>query len=147
MSGGITDPAEYYFKDGLWTYDGTVWRPQSQLISYRDRVVVSDSETSVGAGVTVWGSGAVPTGYVFDVQFISAYHDDTSVRNMQIQLNGGGAACVLIQALSVAAGVLIVANPHAILKAGDYVQILCTALASGKHLYGAIWGYEFKVNE
>jgi hypothetical protein len=144
---GITDPAQKYFKDGLWTYDGAVWRPQNQLIAYRARIVASVSATSTGASPTTVSSAAVPTGYVHIIQAISAFHDDTVARAVIIIANGGGATVGLATNAALAPfGYLLFSTPLA-LAANDIIQSSCYSLTSGKKIYVGLWGHSFKIDE
>jgi len=75
---GITNPSEKYFKDGQWTFDGTVWRPQNQLLSYRDTVNISVTVADATAGTNTLLSTAVPAGEVHVITAVTAWNDTSA---------------------------------------------------------------------
>jgi len=79
---GIGDPSQYYFKDGLWTFDGSVWRPQSQLFGVRSGYHEAPENGDAASGTNYVNGSTVPAGEIWVVTAIAA-------------VNFGTAACVI----------------------------------------------------
>jgi len=67
---GITNPAEPYFKDGLWGWDGTVWRKLPLVWGYSSQVAETLGETKDGNGDFTADSATVAEGEVWVVQHV-----------------------------------------------------------------------------
>jgi hypothetical protein len=144
---GITNPAEKYFKDGLWTFDGTVWRPQNQLLSYRDTVNIAKSNTNADAGPNILQSDAVPSGEVHVITSIIAWNDTTAVTMIRLY-KGGYATAYYIDLLNApAAKVPVKYQGQLVVKAGGLVCVLFNGCTAGDDLYLYACGYKFLIAE
>lgn len=142
---GITNPAEEYFKDGAWGWDGTAWRKLNLLFGYYDRYVEAVSAVAVGGGNADTQTTAVPAGYVYLIQCIAVKHNAAAAVEVTCGFFGEGIGVFLMQE-SLAPNVW---KPFFTVgvscKVGDYVRAWATAPGAGKTLYLRVWGNIMKV--
>jgi hypothetical protein len=143
--GGITNPTEEYFKDGIWGHDGTRWRKLNLVWGYYDRLCEQQANLNAAAGVNFLNHTAVPVGEVWVVTGASAVDSNTATL-IQLGMTCGAAAPVVFSYGTPVAGTWV-ATPAAnyVLKAGDLMWTLFVACALNDDIYSNIWGYKMRI--
>ncbi len=144
---GITNPAEKYFKDGLWTFDGTVWRPQNQLIAYRDVVRGITVNSDAAAGSVYIDIAAVPAGQVHVINSIIAYDNTTAVTFIYEYIKSGGSYYYLNYDGVMAMRQMSKYIGTAVLRAGENIGALIGGVTLHDVLVVIANGYYFKTGE
>jgi len=142
---GITNPAEEYFKDGLWGWDGSTWRKLPMLWGYSDRYAESQARSDAASGWNGLTFSTVPAGEVWRV---------TSV----VWINSVSSCSTIIGYLYTETNVLPfateetpVANEHYVcpcnltLKAGDKLGISFLGCTLHDNLFAWALGYKMTV--
>jgi len=113
--------------------------------SYHDRWCERvGAEAPAGGGNTFAESSAVPAGYVYVLQAVSAHHDDATARRVQISL-GGQQYTIIAQRMAADTWEAAIANGCWVLKEGDTVLAVAVSLAEGRSLTMLVWGYKVKL--
>lgn len=142
---GAVNPASEFFKDGLWGWDGTVWRKLPLLFGYTDRWMEDCSEAGVAGGN--WGSPctAVGPGYIYVLQCASVRNTTGQRGDTHIQLcNAGGAWSISVDA-SPEKNIPVLFDGAVVLKEGDYINFFQRDTVAGDNLYAFVWGYKMEV--
>lgn len=84
--GGITDPAKAYFKDGLWAWDGTVWRKQPLLYGYTSALGARKINNALAAGNNTLDIDAVPADEIWVVTNLAMRYTGTAPTRMTVTL-------------------------------------------------------------
>jgi len=147
MSIGITNPVEKYFKDGQWTFDGTVWRPQNQLLAYRTVVREGYLNADSAAGTITKNFTAVAAGEVLVIQSIVGYNVSTATSNLQFSLYPTGGGVVLdLSGYSAITRYLKYSNA-VVLAETEYLRVVFGGVVLHDILYTAYCGYKFNIAE
>jgi len=142
---GVTNPSEATFKNGLWGFDGSVWRKLALLFGYTDRWTHVLSETKSGDGQYSKSSTAVPAGYVYIIQ-IAWIKNETGARGAMYFRPYNGS-----DYLPVAGVVAPLQNQIAtlygpiVLKEGDFLNLAQDSCLNGDQIMAGVWGYKMKV--
>jgi hypothetical protein len=83
---GITDPAKAYFKDGLWAWDGTVWRKQPLLYGYTSALGARKIVNALAAGNNTLDIDAVPADEIWVVTNLAMRYTGTAPTRMTVTL-------------------------------------------------------------
>ncbi len=113
--------------------------------AYHDRWAESVDETSTGTSLTDAYTAAVPAGYLYILQAAAVYHNDPTARNLRIALFTSDSATELLWEDSVAQYVRASQAGEFVLREGDQVLFRAMDLASGKIVYGRVWGYKVRL--
>lgn len=81
---GITDPAKAYFKDGLWAWDGTVWRKQPLLYGYTSVLGARKINNALAAGNVSLDIDAVPADEIWIVTNLAMRYSGTAPTRMTV---------------------------------------------------------------
>jgi hypothetical protein len=144
---GITNPSEKYFKDGQWTFDGTVWRPQNQLLSYRDTVDIAVVIADAAAGNNTLYTTAVPTGEVHVMTFATAWNDTSNCTMARFRKDVSGSAYWIDVLLAPARWFPLKFQGTLVMKAGDRLAATFYGCTVHDILYMTGAGYKFKIAE
>lgn len=144
---GITNPSERYFKDGLWTFDGSVWRPQNQLLAYRDVVRAQYYNPSASAGANVNNFAAIATGYVHVIEVMAGVNFSTAAGTVRWEIVSGGVAYLI--------GLSDYKTPTRelsyigsfVLNSGENIRVTFNLCVLADVLYAAIAGHKFLIAE
>jgi len=138
---GITNPAEPFFKDGVWGWDGSDWQKAGIFLNYSDRYAVNLGQVGVAGGLYSATSGAVPAGKVYVINSVS----------MNNQTGARGAAVVHFRVAGLYATVAFtlaplqyeptVWNGAVALKQGDFIQVQQLATVAGDTIIACGLGY------
>lgn len=144
---GITNPAEPFFKDGVWGWDDTVWRKLALLWGYTDRWEEDLGEAGVAAGHWTTSSTAVPAGYVYKLE-LAVLSNGSGARGLAtISVHGAANAYVVKYSVGLAQY-----EPHLLtgaftLKEGDKIDFRMNNCLVGDLLYAGVWGYKMAIAE
>ncbi len=145
--GGIVNPSERYFKDGLWTFDGTVWRPQSQLISYRSVIHEAYNLTTAAAGTNSYSFTAVPAGKVAVISSVYAANFVTAASYLAAYINSGVTSYILEFTQYAAVTRFLNSKGQFILAAGELIKVYWFACVLNDTIGAAINGHLFDIAE
>jgi len=143
----LTDPNEPYFKDGIWGWDGTVWRRLPLVWGYSDRWQAARTGTAVGAGNAVAITIEVPEGEVYVLQHLAFQHDAAAAKRVTVYLVTPTGDTPIYDIAAATANVWYTLQREATLKHEDTVQALCYAPADAKRILLRVWGYKMLVAE
>jgi hypothetical protein len=143
---GITNPAEEYFKDGLWGWNGSKWKKLALLLGYTDRWAEDAAGIKSGAGTYQYDTAAVPSGYVYVAAVVSLLNI-TGARGMCRLFAMGGANYVCLAAtVTPAQYVPTIFTGMITLKEGDYLRLTQLSCQDGDVLYGGVYGYKMAIS-
>ena len=144
---GITNPAEAYFKDGGWSWDGTVWRKQPMMFGYSDRYSEVESSVNVAAGSHNLDFTVVPAGEIWVVNAISARCSTANPSSISVLLNLGGNTHYLLVQTTVVAWIPEIALGAFVLKEGDFVRATFAGCSLNDDIYAQASGYKMSIVE
>lgn len=144
---GITDPAEEYFKDGLWGWDGSAWRKLPLLWGFGGVVEEKVQDTGLDAGDNNLGGAAVPAGEIWVVTSASCLYVGTAPDKMRIYAVGLASALPLLEETSVVSDVFCSWSGTAVLQEDDYVRLWVKGATAGDDAYLYYAGYKMKIAE
>ena len=147
MSLGITNPTEKYFKDGQWTFDGTVWRPQNQLLAYRDVVRQTANDPSCPGGLVVFNLASVPTGEVWVIENVSLLCDTHTVTVMYLQIISGGIGYYVFSTVAPVVHQFYNFTGQLTMKAADYLRASFLNPAVADYVSVTALGHKFLIAE
>ena len=81
---GVTNPAEAFFKDGSWSWDGTKWRKQPMLFGFSDTLADRQFIADTGAGDIDLTSSAVPAGEIWVVTNVAYRNRDNACTDIVV---------------------------------------------------------------
>jgi len=144
---GITNPAEEYFKDGVWGWDGAAWHRLPMVWGYSQRLTTYKSTPNVAAGNHSVGLDTPPAGEVWVILGAHAWDVQTVITRIEFTFLTIGASAHLIckNAPATTEG-LFLASP-VVLRANDVLCADFTGCALNDDLYVFGWGYKMKVAE
>lgn len=143
---GITNPAEEYFKDGVWGWDGTQWRKLNLTWGYADRWSEQVIELNASAGTNSLLTTAVPAGYVYILQAASVRDVNTAATREAIMAFNGSVAYWLMVKDTATVNMPYMWQGEIVLKAGDQVRGYFEGCALNDDLYLQCWGYKMRVS-
>lgn len=145
MGVGVSDPAERYFKDGVWGEYGGAWIPLKLVWAYTDRFAQADSELDSPGGAVDIDLTAVPAGEVWKIEGISARDQDSAITSIFFTLRySGGGHHVFVQPSPVL-GLWDAWTGMLTLKATDYVRVTFNGTVLHDRLYARAWGYKMDI--
>jgi hypothetical protein len=144
---GITDPAQKYFKDGLWTFDGTVWRPQNQLYAYRTVWREAWYDLNAAAGTNTHNFGTVPAGEVWVLEGLHLRNVVTAASFCSVALIGVGATVNIGYTAYATVTRELLIHCSITLAPTEYVQAGFLSCALNDDILADVWGHKFKIAE
>jgi len=143
--GGITNPAEEYFKDGGWGWDGTRWRKDNLTWGYNGTLANRQSTLAAAAGTNTLNHSIVPAGEVWVIVTHGMVNANTAVPGTLYAVISGVGYTVKAYGTMVA-GIWSTGVPLGIvLAAGDYMSAMFESCVLNDDLYSDITGYKMKV--
>lgn len=143
---GITDPNQLYFKNGLWGFDGSVWRSLSLLFGYQDVVRDQTLVASAAAGFNVLDSAAVPSGEIWIVTGIGAMDSTSSPAYVSLMLHSGLTDYRFKTQLTPAVSEVVSASGWFPLKAGENVRATMGGVTAGDSIRLDVIGFSMPVS-
>jgi len=142
---GITDPAEEYFKDGAWGWNGSAWRKAGLLFSYSDQLMGMATDLDGAGGTTVLLSPAVPAGEVWVATALEQHDATSGVSSVFLGVRVGETMYVVGATGALAAAVGFSWSGQAVLVEGDKFQSVSTGCTAGDDLYFYWFGYKMAI--
>ena len=142
---GITDPAQEYFKDGGWGWNGTAWVKNGVAFAYSDVYGETESIPVTGAGNNKMTFSVVPAGEMWVITNISASSTTNEPTACYLDAAIDGAIRVLVRGPYPTAGLTTDWRGQIYLKEGDYVRVTFTGCVAGKWVGAWATGYKVKV--
>lgn len=144
---GITNPAEEYFKDGVWGWDGTVWHKLGLIWGYSAAWAEDLSVAMTSDASFVGDSGVVLADEVWIIQH-AAFANHTGARGMaRIWLMGSAHQTPLVWTLTPARYEPVVWSGAVTLTVGDYIRMEQQSCLTNDVIYAGVWGYKMKIAE
>jgi len=147
VSQGITNPAEPFFKDGQWGWDGTVWRKLPMIFGYSDAYHEPESSLTGAAGDRLLTASTVPEGEVWVVTSVIAFNIDSATTNTRIQIYDGSGRAVVFVEYAPAAKKVLGGHCNIVMKKDDRLEAKFFGCALDDDIYMYINGYKMKVEE
>ena len=113
--------------------------------SFYERWVNHSSAISTGGATTIVDTAAVPAGYLYVLQAAAVKHTDPTARKGTIMLRDSDLYVIITENVSLAQYAALAVNGTWVLQAGDRVKTQIDALATGKKVYLAVWGYKVRL--
>ena len=142
---GITDPAQEYFKDGGWSWNGAEWVKNSPPFSVSARWAEDLGGTKVGAGTYSKYSVAVPSGYFYVAQFMFFRNTSGTRSSSYLSLYAGATRYILSFVFAPDRHIPDIWNGGVVLQQGDRVRITQSGCLDGDNIEAGVWGYLMKV--
>lgn len=143
--GGITNPSEEYFKDGVWGYDGSVWRKLPLVFGYTDNIIVLIADYDADAGQNDLTYGPVPAGEIRILNYVSYRNENTAGQPVTLYCVQGIYWVVLSLTPIVVAGTWYFWSGSIILKEGDKFVCRFRNCAAHDNIYLDVIGYKMSV--
>lgn len=140
--GGVTDPAEAYFKDGSWGFDGSVWRKLALVWGFSGAYLERETDDVEGIGTRLLQFSQCPLGSVRVVTGFCAYNATTAPSRTTLRVREGADSYVL--KIQLAPGVYETVNlgQPVILVNPQYLDCAFSSCADGDTIAATAWGYE-----
>jgi len=144
---GITNPAEPYFKDGTWGWDGTRWRKLPMVWGYSERYANYQVSANVTAGDHSLTFTSPAAGEVVVILGVHAWDSQTVITRIELtQFSYSASAHLMCKASPVIdEGLNFVGQ--VVLEEGDGLRVDFTGCALNDDIRGFAWGYVMKVTE
>ena len=166
---GITNPAEEYFKDGLWGWvstaweklvssggrlftalhgwDGSAWRKLPLIWGYSDRWSERVTWTADTTNDHAMQTTAVGAGYVYVLQGMSVYNAARALTNAIFFAVDGAVKLCLVDTSTTAAYRSACWQGEITLKQDDFAEIMVGGHQVNDTIYATFWGYKMKIAE
>jgi len=142
---GVTNPSEASFKDGIWGFDGSVWRKLGLLWGYSDRLAEFDTHTKVGAGSALRALFTVPSGYIYVVNATMSKNIDKITVQNHLLYDGSDYYSVFQSTPTAVNQWQVNANLFYALKQDDKLTFQFVSCDADDDLEFGAWGYKMRV--
>jgi len=140
-----TSPAD--LTPGIMGWDGSAWRKLPLVWGYYDRWAENLGGTQSGAGTYTKLTTAVPSGYVYTMQFLTVRDISSAPSVIMIELSDGTSVYTLKRNASPARYEPMNWIGEIALKEGDSVRVRLTGCGDGDTIEAVAWGHKMKVAE
>lgn len=144
---GITDPAEAYFKDGQWGWDGTQWRKLPLVFGYSGLLGILVSDTDLAAGSVHLPTSTVPAGYLWIVTNINMRYIGTPPTRMTITMKVNGLGCDLLRQLAPVSDTMYSAQGWWICGFDDYLDLYIVGATATDDAHMYVTGFTMAIAE
>jgi len=166
---GITNPAEVYFKDGIWAWatntweklissggilynalhgwDGDSWQKLPMVWGYSDRYVQALSSLGVAAGTRALTFTSPSAGEVWVITHWVTWTSAATPASFNFYLHNTAGYQQLQKSPNPGANTSVVCEGEIILKATDYLYAEFPSCAGGEDIYSSACGYKMKIAE
>lgn len=143
----ITDPNEPYFKDGIWGWDGAVWRRLPIVWGYSADYRQALSALAVGAGTRLLTGTAVDPGEVWVVTHMTAQNTSSTTASTRIYVIDNATTYPVRQQLAPAAWEEVMWTGWLPLHEGAYLRAYFYGCVLNDNIYFTIHGYKMLIAE
>lgn len=144
---GITNPAEAYFKDGLWGWDGSVWRKLPLLWGYSDTLTEHKASTNVSAGDASKNFSVVTSGEIWVIASFVAWSDQANISTIEFYLDDGEDNQLICREVYSTAEVTVKAPVPLYVPPGGRLRVTFKDCALNDDIYATVTGYKMKIEE
>lgn len=144
---GITNPAEEYFKDGIWGWDGTVWRKLPLVWGYSAQYAEYEYTRGVAAGHRFLTFSTVPAGQIWIITNFSARCSTANPSLIALTANLGGVELDLHAEPYATALATVDVQCYIIMAEDDFLKAYFDDCALNDDIYAYAAGYKMKVAE
>jgi len=144
---GITNPAEPFFKDGQWGWDGTLWRKLPIVWGYSDRYAEVETALDVAAGDPILTFSTVPEGEIWVMQSLAGRSYQANVTSIRLVAATTAGDVTLKEDVPVAALRTVDWSGALVLKKDDYLEVRFYGCLLHDNVYAEACGYKMKVAE
>jgi len=144
---GITDPAEAYFKDGLWGWDGSAWHKLPLLLGYSEALWLWDEDDDAGADTEIIALGAVDAGEVWIINSFSARDTNTDITRITLYLQRGDESHVVGEVFPGAVAESAIFSGRLVLREDDYLWAYFVGTVGGDDIKASATGYKMLIAE
>ena len=137
--------AEVGYLAGVCFFDGTDWVKSNLLCGYNDRWFESVSDLSADAGDNTLSTVAVPPGYLYVLQAISAQNNITDPSSIHLHVGDGATAVTVRYQATPGIALPVVWTGKIVLKEGDVADALLRGCTAGDDIFAFFWGYKMKL--
>ena len=144
---GITDPAEAFFKDGVWGWTGSAWVKLPILFGYSAPYLETVEDLNADAGDNVLVGSTVPAGEVWVVTSVQLFDEDNDITRIDfhIVLNGDEHHIRCNTTVKKQSGVDL--QGFWPMPAGAHGEALFEGVTVGDDLYFTLIGYKMAIAE
>lgn len=143
----ITNPKEPYFKDGIWGWDGSVWRKLPMVWGYSELAGEDLKNTNLPAGLSVLEGTAVGTGEVMVVAQVEFFYLGTAPDRIDCRAYGTPGTPILLARASPVPGDYYYTHCFQILAEGHTMRATVKGATAGDAFYFRYSGYKMKIAE
>jgi len=166
---GITNPAEVYFKDGIWSWatstweklvssggrlftalhgwDGSAWRKLPLVFGYSGQYAEREAATDVSAGTVTMDFSKPLAGEIWVVQSIATYSHQASATSCFIAAWVAGVLVPLMYHANPGAYRSMEVVTPVILKYNDFIRCEWYSAAANDDFVAGAMGYKMKIAE
>lgn len=142
---GITDPAEEYFKDGLWGWNGTAWRKAGLLFSYGGQVLGQVVVASATAGTNILTGDSPASGEVWVITAMEVHNTASPVSTARLAIFSGAKNYWLAASPALAMQVGLSWSGVVVLEEDDVPRGALWGCVAGDGLYFHYLGYKMTI--
>jgi len=142
----ITDPAQEYFKDGAWGWDGSQWRKLPLVWGYSEQYVECQAAVVLSDGHYECELATVPPGEVWVVTNIHMMNRTAACSVERAQLVCGEDESYIVTYLPTAALDACQWQGFLVMVAGQYIKCTLEDCVTGDEVRVNVHGYKLKVS-
>ena len=144
---GITDPAEAYFKDGQWGWDGTRWRKLPLVFGYSGLLGILKADTDLDTGSNHLTTITVPAGYLWIVTNVNMRYKGTPPTRMTVIIKIAGQGCDILRQLLPTSDVMYSLQGWWVWGEDDDVDLYVVGATSGDDAFMYVTGFTMAIAE
>jgi len=142
---GITNPAEPYFKDGIWGWDAAAWQKLALLWGYTEQWTVVGEETLAANGNFLFTTAALDAEYVYKLEFASLHNNAGPRGRADIDIMTSGQNNYLVWHTALPQWEPLAWTGSVTLVTGDVVRFYIRSCIAGDVVTYALYGYRMKI--
>lgn len=164
---GVTDPAEEYFKDGLWGwvstawekltssggrlftashgYDGTAWRKLALVWGFSSCYLDQQTGTNSGGGNEFLTFPTPASGIARVILGFVAYNDGSAATRIDLRVRSGTSTNFLRTVIAPAQFATVELLSSLVLVNPDFLQVRFVGCTNGDVVNATAWGYDMEL--
>lgn len=144
---GITNPAEPYFKDGVWGWDGSAWHKLPMLFGYSDVWSEVKNSLNVAAGDLVVYFDTIDPGQVVVVTNFNLRCAQNNATWVELRAVIDGTIVALKAQGTIVANDSVSIQCHVVLKEGDKLGYRYVGATLNDDFHASACGYVMEIAE
>ena len=142
---GITDPSEQYFKDGGWSWNGSIWIKGGLPFEYAGNVLGRVIDDAPAAGMNYVVGAAVPADEIWVITTMHVYDATSALDRVLLAILRGGAGYNVAVTGALAAGYGYSWVGNAYLEEDDAVRATLYGVVAYDYLRFGYTGYKMRL--